>query len=98
MLATDIVVLDIQSLSSIADYFVICSADNIRQLGAIAEQVERTLRDEGVRPSRREGQSDSGWIVLDYSSVMVHLLTAELRDFYRLEELWSEAPRLLVIQ
>jgi ribosome-associated protein len=97
-MATDILVLDIQDLSTIADYFVICSASNIRHLRAVSEKIGRELREGGVYPNRTEGQPENGWIVLDYGSVIVHLFTDEQRAFYRLEELWSGAQRLLVIQ
>lgn len=97
-LASDILVLDIQGVSTIADYFVICSADNVRQLRAMRESIERELRDEKVRPERTEGVPESGWVLLDYNAVIVHLFTADQRDFYRLEDVWSDAQRLLVIQ
>lgn len=96
--ATNIQVLDIQDLSPIADYFVIASADNSRLLRAIEERIRETLREEGLRPLRVEGLPEHGWIVIDYADVIVHLFTAEQRDYYRLEDLWSEAHRLLVIQ
>jgi ribosome-associated protein len=97
-LATDIQVLDIRELTTIADCFVIASADNSRQLRAMGEAITRELRDEGVRPDRREGIAETGWLVVDYGSVIVHLMTDEQRSHYRLEELWSDAQRLLVIQ
>ncbi|HUY99386.1 MAG TPA: ribosome silencing factor [Thermomicrobiaceae bacterium] len=97
-LASDILVLDIQRVSSIADYFVICSTDNPRQLRAVADQIQEGLRDDGTRPERREGMPETGWVVLDYGAVIVHLFTTEQREFYRLEDLWSDAQRLLVIQ
>lgn len=97
-MASDIVVLDIRDLSTIADYFVLLSTDNVRQLRAVAEAIEREVREQGVRPDRREGTAESGWLVLDYGAVIVHLFTQEQRDFYRLEELWLDAQRLLVIQ
>jgi ribosome-associated protein len=92
-------VLDIQQLSTISDYFVIASVDNIRQLRATAETIELEIRGEhDLRPDRREGQPESGWMVIDYPGVLVHLMTVEQREFYRLENLWAEAQRLLVIQ
>lgn len=98
-LATDILVLDIQHLSPIADYFVIASVDNVRQLRATADEIDRDLRENAsLRPDRREGPPDSGWVVLDYPGVLVHLMTVEQRDFYRIESLWADANRLLVIQ
>lgn len=97
-LASDILVLDIQQVSTIADYFVICSADNPRQLRAMGEQIQRELRTDSIRPERTEGAAESGWLVLDYGTVIVHLFTVEQRAFYRLEEVWADAQRLLVIQ
>ncbi|HAX23566.1 MAG TPA: ribosome silencing factor [Thermomicrobiales bacterium] len=97
-LATNITVLDIGKLSVIADMFVVCSADNSRQLRAVQEDVTEGLLEHGIRPLRVEGTSETGWILLDYGDVVVHLFTEDQRQFYRLEDLWSEAPRLLVIQ
>lgn len=96
--AADVQVLDIQELSPITDYFVLASADNTRLLGTVAERVRDALREEGIRPLRVEGLPEHGWIVLDYGDIIVHLLTDEQRAYYRLEDLWSEAHRLLVIQ
>jgi ribosome-associated protein len=97
-LATDITLLDISQLSSFADVFVICSADNPRQLNALREDIVEKLKEQSQRPNRVEGTPEAGWIVLDYGDVIVHLMTGEQREFYRLESLWVEAPRLLVIQ
>lgn len=96
--AADTLVLDIRGLSSFADFFVICSGENERQLRAISERVQETLRDDGIRPQRLEGTPQSGWIVLDYNDVIVHIFDQELRDFYKMERLWAEAPRLISIQ
>lgn len=97
-LATNITVLEISQLSTIADVFVVCSADNVRQLNAVREAVIDGLREQGVRPKRVEGVAETGWILLDYGDVIAHLFTEEQRAFYRLEDLWSEAQKLLVIQ
>ena len=96
--AANTVVLDIRELSSFADFFVICSGENERQLRAITEKLQEELRKDGVRPQRLEGAPNSGWIVLDYNDVIVHVFDQELRDFYKMERLWAEAPRLLAIQ
>jgi ribosome-associated protein len=96
--AADTLVLDIRELSPVADYFVICSGENERQLRAIAREVLEKLADDGVRPERTEGTSFAGWIVLDFGEVIVHVFDVDQRAFYRLEELWSEAPTLLAIQ
>lgn len=95
--ASDTLVLDIHELSSIADYFVICSGENERQLRAISNSVLDKLSDERVRPRRTEGDPQSGWIVLDYGDSIVHVFDEELRDFYRLETLWSEAQTLVAM-
>src|SRR5437870_3752807 len=97
-LATNITVLDISPLSSIADIFVVCTADNVRQLNALRETIITELRKERVSPDRVEGVAEAGWIVLDYGDVIVHLFTEQQRQFYQLENLWAEAQRLLVIQ
>ena len=97
-LATNIAVLEISQLSTIADVFVICSANNVRQLNALREAVLEGLRESGIRPRRVEGQAESGWILMDLGDVIVHLFTEEQRDFYRLEDVWSEAQKRLVIQ
>ncbi len=96
--AANTVVLDIRELSSFADFFVICSGENERQLRAITEKLQEELREDGVRPQRLEGTPNSGWTVLDYNDVIVHVFDQELRDFYKMERLWAEAPRLLAIQ
>jgi ribosome-associated protein len=97
-LATKVTILDISQLSVIADMFVVCSADNVRQLNAIREDVLQGMQDQGLRPRRVEGVAESGWILIDFADVVVHLFTEEQRQFYRLEDVWSEAQTLLVIQ
>ena len=96
--AANSVVLDISDRSSFADFFVICSGENERQLRAIASTVRERLADQGRLPRRTEGESISGWIVVDYGDVVVHVFDDRQRDFYRLEELWSDAITVLAIQ
>lgn len=96
--ARDTVVLDIHELSPFADYFVITGGANERQLRAINRAVAERMADLGIRPQRTEGAASSGWIVLDYGDVLVHIFSDDLREFYRLEDLWVEAPTLLAIQ
>ena len=98
MLAADTTLLDISELSSFADVFIVTTADNIRQLRALQREVLGRMRERGVRPRRMEGEVEGGWILLDYGDVIVHLLTRDQREFYRLEDLWIEAPVLLKIQ
>jgi len=91
-------VLDIRGISTLADFFVITSGENERQLRAISRELTDELSSRNVRPTRIEGDSESGWILVDYSDVVVHIFDDELRQFYNLEELWQEAPILLEIQ
>lgn len=91
-------VLDIRGISTLADYFVITGGENERQLRAISRQLADTLARNGARPARIEGDPSSGWILMDYSDVVVHVFDDELRQFYNLEELWQEAPVVLEIQ
>ncbi|CAN5665281.1 hypothetical protein BH23CHL5_BH23CHL5_03350 [soil metagenome] len=96
--ASNTVLLQITDISSIADFFLICSGENDRQLRAIAETINEELANNGIRPSRTEGTPQSGWIVMDFGDVIVHIFHPELREFYRMEQLWAEAPRVLSIQ
>ncbi|HZE57267.1 MAG TPA: ribosome silencing factor [Chthoniobacterales bacterium] len=93
--AEDIVVLDLQGISSFTDYFVICSGTSEPHLKAIAGEIEERLRDEhGIRAVSVDGFPASQWIVLDYLQVIVHVFRREKREFYSLEDLWGDAPRV----
>jgi ribosome-associated protein len=96
--ASDIVLLEIGRLTSMADYFVICSGSSERQLGAIADGIAEGMRDEGVKPIGREGSSTAHWLLIDFGAVIVHVMAQPERDFYQLERLWAEAPLLLRLQ
>jgi len=97
--ARDTLVLDIHGLTTISDFFVITSGENERQLRAIARDVRDELEKINVRPNRAdEGSTASGWLLLDYGNVIIHILDVDQRSFYRLEELWSDAPTLLAIE
>lgn len=96
--ASEIVLLDIRNQSTIADYFVICSGDNDRQLRAIFEHIdEQVTKEFGLNP-RIEGSSETGWILLDYHDIVVHVFNQTQRDYYRLERLWSKTPPVVVVQ
>ena len=95
--ASDTRVIDIHELSPIADFFVVCSGENERQLRAINRAIDDELGKVGKQAKRTEGDATSGWILMDYSDVVVHIFDADLRAFYRLEELWADAPVLLSI-
>ncbi len=96
--ASNIILLDIRNVSTIADYFVICSGNSERQAKAIARGIEDDLDKNEVSPRHREGLDQGRWVLLDYGDVIVHIFTQAERDYYRLEKLWSEAHTVLVIQ
>lgn len=96
--AADIVLLDIHVLTSVADYLVICSGGSERQLGSIASGIVEALKDEGVLPLGREGGPSAHWALIDYGSVVVHVMAPPEREYYQLEQLWSDAPLLLHVQ
>jgi ribosome-associated protein len=96
--AADIVLLELAPLTTLADYFVICSGGSERQLEAIADGVISSLRDEKVRPIGREGTAASHWVLIDFGSVIVHIFTPPERDYYGLEKHWSEARTILRVQ
>lgn len=91
--ATDIVVQEVGALTSVAEYFVIATASNNRQVDAVVEAIEEHLRKEAhLKPFHREGTDDGTWALLDYGSFIVHVFQPETREFYRLEALWNDAP------
>jgi ribosome-associated protein len=96
--AADIVLLDLTALTTMADYFVICSGGSERQLDAVADGVISALRDERIRPIGREGTATSHWVLIDYGSVIVHIFTPPERDYYSLEKHWAEAKTIIRVQ
>jgi len=93
--ATDIVLLDLTGISDVCDYFLICTAANDRLSGAIVEEIEEKVRVNcGEKPLAVEGKARAAWILVDYGAVVMHVFSPDLRDFYRLERLWGEAPRV----
>lgn len=92
--AYDLVVLEVGQVSSIADYFVICSGRSDTQVQAIAEGIEAHLGGEGVRPLSVEGVSHGQWVLMDYGDVVVHIFYVPVRQFYALERLWTRAERV----
>ena len=93
--AEDIVALDVRKLSSVADYFVICSGTSEPHLRAISDAITNGLRDEHeLRPRAIDGTLQTAWIVMDYFDVIVHVMKTDVREKYDLEALWSDAPQL----
>ena len=92
--AIDVVALDLRPLDSFTDFFVICSGQNVRQVQAIADAIEETLRKEHVKPAHVEGFERADWVLLDYFDFVVHVFITGRRDFYALERLWGSAERI----
>ncbi len=93
--ATDIVLIDLAEATDVCDFFLICTAANRPQLDAVVEAVEEKVRTNcGEKPMAVEGRAGSNWVLIDYGSVVVHVFKPEVRDFYRLDRLWGEAPRV----
>lgn len=87
---TDIMIIDIAAKSSFADYFILASGANERQIGALQEDVEDALAQEGVLVKNIEGRKDSGWILMDYGDIIVNVLTSEMRERYNIEKVWAD--------
>ena len=89
--AEDIVLLDIHEIAYFTDFFVIATAQNQRHAAALIDALEKELANEGVKALHREGEASSGWVLVDYGGVIVHIFTPEQREFYNLEGLWGRA-------
>lgn len=89
--AENIIILDVEKRLIITDYFIICSGLNVIQVQSISEFIQESLKKEGYRPVRVEGDGQSGWVLLDYLDVVVHVFSAEQRDYYQLERLWKDS-------
>jgi ribosome-associated protein len=96
-LAEDIVLLDLRQIASFADYFVIMSAESTRQIEALEDDITRAMKEAGVSRFHREGTLGSGWILLDFSDIIVHIFGPEEREFYGLERLWGRAQQVVRI-
>lgn len=96
--ASDVKLLDVRGIASFADYFVILTTLSARQSESVVDQIVKYLKEREVSLMHREGDNNSGWILMDFGDIIIHVFAAEERVFYRLEELWSEAPTLVTIQ
>ena len=94
----DILLLDLNGIASFTDYFVLCNGTSDRMLDALAEAVLEGMRQQHKKKGRKEGEARDGWLVVDYGDVVVHLFSPDQRDYYQLEELWSEGKVLLRVQ
>lgn len=96
--AQDVLILDLRKVASFTDYFVICTGRSDRQVQAIAEHLERELRGLKWRPTAVEGLTAARWVLMDFGDVVAHIFQKQVREFYDLEGLWSDAPRLELSQ
>ena len=92
--ATDVVAIRVSEVLVVTDYFLIATGANDRQVHAIGDAIEDSLREAGVKPIGREGEPELKWLLLDYGDFVVHVFQPAERDFYRLERLWGDAPRV----
>lgn len=90
--------LDVRGIVSFADYFVMCSGQSNRQINAIYDEILHSLKKESILPRHREGTVDSGWLLLDYGDVVIHIFAPTEREYYQLDELWSQASPVVRIQ
>ena len=90
--------LDMREVCTFADYFVVCSGETERQVKAIAQAIDEALSGEGEQPYRSEGDIESGWLLLDYGDVIIHIFDSTQREYYKLEKLWSKATPLVRIE
>jgi ribosome-associated protein len=96
--ATDIILLDTKEVCSFADYFVICSGDSERQVKTIYQEIGHILKTAGILPHHHEGTIDSGWLLIDFGDVIVHIFTPLEREYYQLDGLWHQASTVVKIQ
>ncbi len=94
--ADDIQILDLKGISTLTDFMIICSGTSMPHLKAILREIANNVEEmtKGERPAGKEGKTDTRWVVLDYIDVMIHIMHEDMRDIYRLEDLWKDAPRL----
>ena len=92
--ADNVVILDLKGLSSIADFFVICSGDNRAQIRAIADSIDEHFSKEKIEPLGKEGMDTGRWVLMDYGDMVVHIFDEETRVFYNLDKFWMDAKRI----
>jgi ribosome-associated protein len=93
-IAQDVIAIDVSDQLALTDVFVIASANNERQVGAIVDEIEDRLREQGCKPIRREGQREGRWVLIDFGDIVVHVQHADEREFYQLERLWKDCPQV----
>ncbi|ADQ15127.1 ribosome silencing factor [Halanaerobium hydrogeniformans] len=93
--AEDIDILNVEGLTVIADYFVICSANSDKQVKAVARAIDEELSKKGIEPKKIAGLDDAHWVLMDYSDVIIHIFQKREREYYDLERLWADAEKIL---
>ena len=91
-IAEDVVAIDVSDRLALTDVFLIATASNDRQAGAIVDEVEQRLREQGIKPVRREGAREGRWVLIDFADLVVHVQHADERRYYQLERLWKDCP------
>ncbi|MFQ5454972.1 MAG: ribosome silencing factor [Nitrospirota bacterium] len=94
--AFNIVIFEVKRLTSIADYFMICSGETERQVRSIVEGIDSILAKRDISPFSIEGMQNSQWVLMDYNDVIIHVFKEEIREFYDLERLWQDTPKILI--
>ena len=94
--AVDLALLDVRTLSSVTDYFLVCSGRSTTHVRTISDAIRQELKADGIRPLHAEGRPDSGWVLLDYGDVLVHVFLEGTRAYYALERLWGDAPAVQI--
>ena len=94
----DTLLLDVRDISLLADYFILSTGEVERQIKAMSEAISQTLKNQAVLPLHVEGDATSGWMLMDYGEVVIHLLSPEMREYYHLEDLWRDARVVVKVQ
>lgn len=92
--AINIKILHVEELTTLCDYFIICSGTSTPHMNAIYEEIDMKLSEAGIKPAAREGLGNPGWVLLDYGDVIVHIFNENSREFYSIERLWSDAEEI----
>lgn len=95
--ASNILLLDVRDVCSFTDYFVLCNGESERQLQAISDEIDQVLSVEGVSTKRHQGNLNSGWLIIDAGDIVVHIFMPEVRDYYKLEDVWRKGTTVVKI-